>query len=467
GVSWGARVMPIRVLGKGGGTSYDIMQGNYFAAGLPNDSDTLPATAADIINLSLGCQDCYSQTEQDAYSAIREAGVIIVAAAGNANTSVPGYPAAYEGVVSVSAVDYQKQRAPYSNFGPTIDVAAPGGNMAVDLSGDGYPDGVLSTRADDSSGSRLPIYDFQQGTSMAAPHMAGVVALMKSVNPGAVTPAALDTWLQSGAITEDLGAAGRDDLYGHGLIDAAKAVQTVQAASGVPPTILTVSPNTLDFGSVQTELALTLGQSGDGTVVVTNVSTTAPWLAIIPPTELGEYSITADRTGLAFGIYTTNLAIAYTVDGDLREVAVPVTLTVSDGGASGTEGDTGYTWIILVNVDTLSTAAQTSVANVNGTYSYRITGVPNGEYYVLAGTDSDNDGFICDAGESCGGYPTLGLLQRVVVNNGDVGNIDFGLTFPSEVTSSALHDAAGRPDGFSKLPATEAPAEKHVEGVNR
>ena len=225
GISWGATIMPVRVLGIGGGTSYDIIQGVRYAAGLPNDSGTMPTKRADIINLSLSCPCRLLQPDATRMLIPRPAikGSIIIAAAGNENTSELGYPASYDGVVSVSAVDSEKKLAPYSNFGAGIDVAAPGGDMSVDKNGDGYPDGVLSTLADDSSGTPQPIYGFYNGTSMAAAHMSGVVALMKSANPGVVTPDRLDAWLASGSITEDLAANGasvRDDSFGYGLINA-------------------------------------------------------------------------------------------------------------------------------------------------------------------------------------------------------------------------------------------------------
>ncbi|MEJ2426892.1 MAG: S8 family serine peptidase, partial [Candidatus Thiodiazotropha sp.] len=152
GVAWGVKVMPIRALGKGGGTAYDIAQSILYSAGLANDSGTTPSQRADIINMSLGGGSPNS-TSQNAISAARNAGVIIFAASGNENTSVLSYPASYPGVVSVAAVDTNRERAPYSNYGSAVDIAAPGGNTLVDLNGDGYKDGVLSTLADDSSGT--------------------------------------------------------------------------------------------------------------------------------------------------------------------------------------------------------------------------------------------------------------------------------------------------------------------------
>ncbi len=193
GIAPGARIMPLRALGKQGGTDYDIDQALRFAAGLLNDSMTVPTQAADIINLSIGGAG-FSQIVQDLYNDLHSQGIIVVAAAGNENSSVPSYPATYDNVVSVSAVDYQNQRAPYSNFGTSVDVAAPGGDASVDRDGNGYPDGVMSTLVDDSTGTRANSYAFYQGTSMAAPHVAGVAALMKSVNP-ALTASDFDAFL--------------------------------------------------------------------------------------------------------------------------------------------------------------------------------------------------------------------------------------------------------------------------------
>ncbi len=239
GVAPGVKIMPLRVLGNGGGSSHDVAQAVLYAAGLSNDSGIVPNTKADIINLSLG-GSVPSQEEQDAYTAARNAGVVIVAAAGNESSSAPSYPAAYDGVISVSAVDINKQLAPYSNFGDRVDVAAPGGDGARDVNGDGYPDAVLSTAGDDSNGSIDYVYKFSQGTSMATPHMAGVVALMKSVYSG-LTPGDVDGALRNSnePITQDLGDIGRDDLFGYGLIDARRAVDVAtRLALGITPEML-------------------------------------------------------------------------------------------------------------------------------------------------------------------------------------------------------------------------------------
>ena len=95
--------MPLRVLGNCGcGSTFDILQGNLYAAQLPNDSGTIPGERADIINMSLGGGG-FSRVAQDVYSDVRAQGVIIIAAAGNESTSEPSYPASYEGIVSSAA----------------------------------------------------------------------------------------------------------------------------------------------------------------------------------------------------------------------------------------------------------------------------------------------------------------------------------------------------------------------------
>ncbi len=156
-----------------------------------------------------------------------------------------------------------------------VDVAAPGGDTAVDRNGDGYADGVLSTSEDDSRGAPS-IYVFYQGTSMASPHVAGVAALMRAVNP-ALTPALFDTLLASGALTTDLGTAGRDDIFGHGLIDARKAVE---AAAGTTPDtpFLLVSPTGLNLGTSQTQTSFQVSNGGGGTLTIASVTDDQPWL---------------------------------------------------------------------------------------------------------------------------------------------------------------------------------------------
>ena len=451
-VSWGAKILPIRVLGKGGGTSYDVLQGVRYAAGLSNDSGIILAQPADIINLSLGGGG-FSQTAQDTFTEARNAGLIVIAAAGNENSSTLSYPASYDGVISVSAVDMQKNRAPYSNFGTAVDVAAPGGDTSVDDNGDGYADGVLSTLVDDSQGPRKDAYVFYQGTSMATPHMAGVVALMKAIYPG-LTPDELDSALTSGLLTEDLAGNGgsiRDNNFGYGLIDALKAVQVASnlAGSGPLPPVLTVSPNGLNFGAFQNSLALETSNAGGGSLSITNVSDDANWLSVSattvdPSTQLGTYTATVDRTSLVDTLY--NATITFTTD-TAGTVTVPVTMRV---GPSGSNGNAGFHYVLLIDPVTLDTVDQLSASSSNGQYDFSFTNVPAGSYFILAGSDSDNDFLICDAGEACGGYPSLDQFLSVNVP-GDTSGLNFETFFRITLSGSSTLPGNIPREGFSRL----------------
>ena len=442
--------MPLRVLGKGGGTDADIIQAIRFAAGLPNNSGTLPAKKADIINMSLGGPRS-STTVQTAVDAARAAGVIVVAAAGNENTSAPSFPAAYAGVISVSAVGFDLKRAPYSNFGSTIDIAAPGGDTSVDRNGDGFADGVLSTLFDDTSGKFS--YVFYQGTSMAAPHIAGVLALMRGANP-ALTPTVIDqliagdhlTYKQS--ITSDIGTVGRDDLFGHGLIDAKKAVDAALAVSGGPPvvgSILAISVERLSFDSFTNSLQFNITNGGDPIVPlnITSVTSPDPWISVTPASGEAPQQIvvTINRAHAqiaADGAYRGRIDIVSNATILPTIKTIPVTVVVRTNAAIG---DAGEIFVLVLDRNTGATINDTrlpeSQPSPSNGYRYAISGIPAGFYYVFAGTDRDNDGFICEIEDACG---TFGALVDLT-GGGPLTNLNFSVNNaqnpppPSEVLS--------------------------------
>jgi len=455
GIAWSVKIMPLRALGIGGsGTSYDIHQAIRYAAGLSNDSGTVPAAKADIINLSLGGSGS-SQAEQAIYTDVRNAGVIVIAAAGNESTSQLSYPASYEGVVSVSAVDMNAALAPYSNYGTKIDVAAPGGDIRQDFNGDGYSDGVLSTCGNDSSGRILNVYKLYQGTSMASPHMAGVAALMKSVYLD-LTPQDVDTLLSGGTITTDLGNAGRDDRYGYGLIDAYQAVLAAQdmKQTGTLPTALVVTPPSLHFGSIESSNVLTAQKQGDGTIIVDLPSDNAAWLTVSPESVdangLGTYTAQADRTGLDDGSYTA----AITFTSSENTIDVPVSMKVETVEPAG---DAGFHYVMLLDPDTFGNKAQAEVEAENGIYTYSLSGVSKGSYLLYAGTDFDNDSMVGDAGEALGAYFSLDLPSTISVN-GDLSGLDFTTSFNMNLPTAASQSE----DGEEKRPVLYRMKRKHI-----
>ena len=428
GASWNSRILPVRVLGKNSsGTSYDILQGVRYAAGLENDSGTSLDPAADIINLSFG-GSFFSQAAQNVYTQARNNGVILISAAGNTGNDTPSYPAAYDGVISTSAVNINAEIAPYSSFGSSIDVAAPGGDFSTI---NGYKDGVLSTCGDDSSDSVAPVYKFLQGTSMASAHLAGVAALMEA-NQANLTPDELDQWIRSGDITRDLGEAGRDDYYGYGLIDAGGAAIAARDLSA--PTVLTVSPNTLNLGSSLNTATLTAAKLGSEPLSVNGVSITgtASWLNVsasdTDSSGLGTYTVSVERSSLSDGRYEATIAF----ESFKNTVNVPVQMRISGNG--GLTPNAGLQYILLVNAETDETVDQAAVTAQNGSYAYQLQNVEDGSYRIYAGSDMNNNGIVGDAGESFGAYISTDQPALIEIA-GDRAGLDFVTEFNVSISA--------------------------------
>jgi len=193
GAAWDVSVTPVRVLGRCGGELADIVSGIRWAAGLApaiiNGQQVMNRNPADIINMSLTIQTPCPASLQAAIDAAVARNVVIVVAAGNkADQTARFAPANCNNVVVVGSGDARGQVAFYSNFGPEVDILAPGGDVFADSDNDGRPDGVLSTRATQSgcydplnrSSTERCYYSFLQGTSMAAPHVSAALALLAS-----------------------------------------------------------------------------------------------------------------------------------------------------------------------------------------------------------------------------------------------------------------------------------------------
>ena len=186
GINWVSRVQPLRVLGKCGGYTSDIADAIRWAAGLSVAGVPANPTPDDVVNLSLGGDGACGSTFQSAIDAAVAAGTVVVVAAGNSNADASGFsPANCNNVITVAATGHTGSRAYYSNYGASVEIAAPGGDALLGKT-------ILSTL---NTGTTTPVaspqgdtYASYQGTSMATPHVVGVVSLMLSVNPS-LTPA--------------------------------------------------------------------------------------------------------------------------------------------------------------------------------------------------------------------------------------------------------------------------------------
>ena len=195
GVSWHAPIMPVKALDEQGeGSLFEITNAIIWATD----------HGAKVINLSLGDD----QPSDMLYEAIRyayERDVVLIAASGNENVDTPMYPAAYDEVFAISAVDAQLEKAVFSNYGPYIDVAAPGQN-------------IPSTFLNDQ-------YVFMSGTSMAAPHVTGLAALIRAFRPELTNEEVMQLMRET---ADDLGEAGYDSYFGYGQINVFKALQFLE-----------------------------------------------------------------------------------------------------------------------------------------------------------------------------------------------------------------------------------------------
>jgi serine protease len=237
GVAYRAKVVPVRVLGKCGGYTSDIADGIIWASGGTVAGVPANANPAKVINMSLGGAGACDSTTQAAINSARSRGTVVVIAAGNDNDNANNYnPGNCAGVVNVASTNRNGGRASYSNFGTSIDVAAPGGSM----SSANDSNGVLSTYNTGTTTPGSDSYGYSQGTSMAAPHVAGVAALILQKKPTA-TPDEVESLLKTTTRTFPATCTN----CGTGIVDAAAAVTKAAGGSGggtVTP-VTTTTPN--------------------------------------------------------------------------------------------------------------------------------------------------------------------------------------------------------------------------------
>ena len=407
GVAPRCRVMPLRALGHTGGTMSDLSDAILYASGhtVPGPAGPLPAPLR-IVNCSLGSPQG-SQELKDACDAARDAGTLVIASTGNDGGPVL-FPGAYSSVFAVGAVDSRLVYASYSNVGPQVACVAPGGNDNRERDGDGYLDGVPSDVLDETVFPAAPSEAHYVGTSMAAPHVAGVAALVLSVDPTLTRAQLITTILDS---CRDLGVVGVDDQTGHGLVEAGAAVKLALQNLGTPRTDaprLLLTTTSLRFPAATTLLDVPVLNAGGGVLHVagTSVSTDSgvPWLSALRIAQVGGDSDTAQitvlvtRVGLAAGTYAGTVMLS---DGTATIGAIRVLLEV---GASPL---VGQRFVVAALESATGIVRSSGFADPIDGYRYALSGLPAGSYTISAGTDLDGDGIFGEAPDWAGEHPGL------------------------------------------------------------
>ncbi|GGW45632.1 S8 family peptidase [Streptomyces xantholiticus] len=330
GIAYNATVQPVRVLGKCGGTTADIIDAITWASGGSVQGVPANPNPADVINMSLGGGGACDSGTQSAINGAVSRGTTVVVAAGNSNANAANFnPASCSNVISVAASDREGNRAAYSNYGSLIDITAPGGETSVSSA-----NGIWSTLNTGTRSVGSENYVAYQGTSMAAPHIAGLAALMNQASPS-MTPVQIETAIKNSARTLPGSCSGG---CGAGLANAAAAVG---AGSGepVPPT-----------GNVFTNSANV------------NIPDNSTVTSSIPVTGISGNAPTALKVAVD---------IKHTYRGDLR-----IELVAPNGGATQlkatSSSDSADNVITTYTVDASGVAA-------SGTWKLRVTDIYSGD----------------------------------------------------------------------------------------
>ncbi|MFA6921369.1 MAG: S8 family serine peptidase [Gallionella sp.] len=474
GGAYNAKILPVRVLGKGGGYMSDIANGIRWAAGVhPTIANPNPAK---VINMSLGGSGACGITEQNAINAAVAAGTVVVVAAGNSNADVANFtPASCANVVTVASVGRDGSRAAYSNFSspasnPTpvyVTLAAQGGDQSRPAA---FEPGILSTLNAGLTTAGAANYVYYNGTSMATPHAAAAAALMMARNP-ALTPAQVKTVLSAPAsLTTFPGFTGSGIVAvafdcaasancGAGILNAKLAVQN----SIVP---LTASLSAVDFGSLT--LNSTVNQTETFTnsslLPVTNGVTTitganAALFTIVTDTcnnatiaVGGTCQVAMSYAPVASGSHSATLSIPTSVAG----VATAVGLTGVGGSALTTP--TPAPTATTVNVGQ-STTVNLSFANPNAT-TVKVSAVTLSNPAIMATSVDNCSNATLTAGASCAVTVTVtpataGAYSGTVTVSMSGGGTPTRATISGTATTPPA--ASGGGGGCSVMPAGTDP----------
>ena len=220
--------------------------------------------------------------------------------------------------------------------------------------------------------------------------------------------------------------------------------------AGTPPAdnpTLGVTPTSLSFGATSTVGEFTVSNTSGGSLQANAPTFNANWLNVVPVAvsaeNLGTYAVTVNRNGLADGVYSDTI----TVLSNVNTVQVSVIMQVS---SAVIDPDAGFLYVLLIDNDTGNVVQQFNVAASGGEYPYQFVDVPDGSYIIFAGTDSDNDFFICDSGEACGAFLTSDQPQVISVDQ-DLANLGFPVGYVIAIPAQSFDAETEAPRGYRRL----------------
>ena len=391
GVAFGAKVMPLRVLGHCGGLSSDIADAIVWAAGGAVTGIPANGNPVEVINMSLGGPNSCGASTQAAINFAVNAGALVVVSAGNDGADAAGYePANCANVVTVAATTRAGGLADFSNYGTTVDVSAPGG---------GSGSFIASTWNSGTEGPVSESYIGMQGTSMAAPHVAGVAALMQSKSPS--SPATMEGILKSTARALPV-ACPQPSGCGGGILNALAAVTSVSGGA------LIVSDVTANEGNAGTTtftftVSLSKALAGNVTFDIATANGTATAGSDFTAINLAGQTIVAGATSKNFAV---------TVTGDTAvEANETFTINVSNVAGIAVAKGTGTGTIINDDATALTNGvAVGSISGSTGTHFYYSLVVPSGKTnvtFTTTGGTGDADLFV-----SRGTQPTTSVSEQ-------------------------------------------------------
>ncbi len=424
GVAYSSSILPVRALGACGGYLSDIADGVVWAAGGAVSGVPASNYRPKVINLSLSGSGQCTAYFQSALDFAAAQGVAVVAAAGNeALPASDSTPANCNNVITVGATGREGSLAQYSNYGPEVDVSAPGGDGST-----GGANTILSTWNDGATVPGAGTYSYMQGTSMAAPHVAGAAALIMTANPD-LAPARVEEILKSTArpLPGTCGTGG----CGAGLVDAGAAVQAANPDWQQPAP----APTVAGAPSIRGEAKVGSVLAADPGSWAPNTTFSFQWHrggAAIDAATAGSYTVDAADLGQSLTVSVTgtrdgsdsatevSAPTAAVVAGTQADPRLTMTGTAKVGGtltAAAAEPswrlDVTKTWQWFRSGTPISTANQPSYtltsADLGKTVLVRVTGTRTG-YTTLV---KDSPSFLVAAGTLTSSTPLIGGTRKV------------------------------------------------------